>query len=588
MKTLKYILPALFIISSTFSAKAGDSIVNRNITVEREYKPVIQDAGKINSIPKVLEPKVAKISPIYSEFNLPLKAQDQNIQTLPAAELNREKRVDEPGGFARIGLGNHVNTLADFAYPLVNTSDIKLDFSLNHLGTFGSKAHSTTKAALSFDKYFDSFDLFAGIGTGHEYLKYYGNNFNSLNAITNLDSLAQTQGKHPYLEQNLAGANRIAKRLTLAELANDSSSNIFWRFNAFVGVRSLPLSTDLRYLAELQYKSFNAINGLVENQIRAKGEFNTQRDENRMGLDFDMHNLSYQSHKTGLPNYLNSYGVMTLNPYYSIEQEDFNVRLGVKSSFSFNHGRAFSPSFDVHADWRAIPKYVLLYGGISGGYSVNSMDQMFSENRYLYNDIKVEDTYSPYELYIGMKVKPLYNLLIDGFIDYRHITNQYFFVSKEYKSDTISNTNSYLYTNRFNVLYSAASQLKMGVRANYNFKNLVNIQLKTTYNGWEVVSEPYAWNKPKWETSFNTDFKVTQFVTLSANMFYEGERFTKLGTTPIRMNPKMDINLGASYVYNSNITPFIKINNLINNHYQEFYGYDVQGFNFLLGVSFSF
>ena len=109
---------------------------------------------------------------------------------------------------------------------------------------------------------------------------------------------------------------------------------------------------------------------------------------------------------------------------------------------------------------------------------------MFSENRYLYNDIKVEDTYSPYELYIGMKVKPLYNLLIDGFIDYRHITNQYFFVSKEYKSDTISNTNSYLYTNRFNVLYSAASQLKMGVRANYNFKNLVNIQLKTTYNGW--------------------------------------------------------------------------------------------------------
>ena len=104
----------------------------------------------------------------------------------------------------------------------------------------------------------------------------------------------------------------------------------------------------------------------------------------------------------------------------------------------------------------------------------------------------------------------------------------------------------------------------------------------------EVVSEPYAWNKPKWETSFNTDFKVTQFVTLSANMFYEGERFTKLGTTPIRMNPKMDINLGASYVYNSNITPFIKINNLINNHYQEFYGYDVQGFNFLLGVSFSF
>jgi hypothetical protein len=588
MKTLKYILPVLFIISSIFSAKAGDSIVTRNITVEREYKPVIHDAGKINSIPKVLEPKVVKISPVYSEFNLPLKAQDQNIQTLPAAELNRDRRVDEPGGFARIGLGNHINTLANFAYPLVNTSDVKLDFSLNHLGTFGSKAHSTTKTALSFDKYFDSFDLFAGIGTSHEYLKYYGNNFNKINSVTDLDSLAKTHGKDTYIEQNLASLNRPAKQFSLSELASESDVNTFWRYNAYAGVRSLPLSTELRYQAELQYKSFGIANGLLENQMHTKATFDKQRDANRLGLDFDLYNLSYQSHKSGIVNYQDAYSVLTLNPFYKIENQDFNVRLGVKSSFSFVHGRPFNPSVDIHADWRVVPKYLLLYGGISGGYEVNTMDRMFSENRYLYNDIKVEDTYSPSELYIGLKLKPVYNLLIDGFIDYQQIDNQYFFINKEYKCDTIVGVNSTLYSNRFNVLYSAASLLKMGVRANYNLKNIVNVQLKTTYNSWNVVSEPYAWNKPKWEASLNTDFKVTQFVGISANVFYEGERFAKLGTTAIRMNPKVDINLGASYVYNSYITAFAKINNLINNHYQEFYGYDVQGFNCLFGVSFSF
>jgi len=126
MKTLKYILPAfLFLICFATSLKAEDSIVNRNITVEREYKPIIQDAGKINSVPKVLEPRVEKITPNFSDFNLPLNI-DYNVHTLPAAELQRDKRQDTKDGFARLGVGNYFNTLADFAYPLVKNESTKL------------------------------------------------------------------------------------------------------------------------------------------------------------------------------------------------------------------------------------------------------------------------------------------------------------------------------------------------------------------------------------------------------------------------------------------------------------------------------
>ena len=150
MKTLKYIVPVfLFATGSSMQLLAEDSIVNRNITVEREFKPIIKDAGKINSVPQTLEPKVEKVAAKYSDFNLPLNA-DYNIHTLPAAELQCEIKPDVKDGFARLGFGNHINTLADFAYPLIKNPETKLDFSINHLGTFNSKAHSTTKAALSF------------------------------------------------------------------------------------------------------------------------------------------------------------------------------------------------------------------------------------------------------------------------------------------------------------------------------------------------------------------------------------------------------------------------------------------------------
>ncbi len=579
------------IISSFTNLQAQDSIFDRNVTVEREYKPVIKDAGKINSAPEVLEQTVVKSAPTYSDFNLPLNA-DFNIHILSAAELALQKRINTENGFARFGLGSNLNTLADFAYPIVNTQDIKLDFSLNHLGTFDAKAHSTTKAALSFDKYFNSLVFYAGLGGGHEYLKYYGNNFDQNNKVVSLDSLSKKYYDATYQEQNLNSISRTPQTVGINSLAKDSTSETFWRYNAFVGIRSLPLSEGMRYLAEVQYKVFNSLNGLSENLIQTKAGFSTMSDENRLGLDLEMYNLMYHSNNPALLNFWDAFTVFAMNPYYSFERKTWNVRLGVKSSFSFIHGKPFNPSPDVSAEWKAVPKYFSIYGGITGGYQVNTMNDMFSENRYLFPDVRVQDTYTPYDFYAGVKLKPIYNLLIDGYVDYRSIDNQYFFVNKEYAltSSTVPVPPVYstLFTNRFNVIYSSATVLKVGARANYNLQNWLNVQLKGSINNWTVATETHAWNQPNWEANLSTSVKLTPDFSVDANVYLDDGRYAKLGNTAILMNPRIDINLGASYSYNNWFTAFAKVNNVINNSYQDFYGYDVQGFNVLVGAAFSF
>jgi len=593
MKTSKYILSLILLsVGSVLTVQADDSIVNRNVTVEREYKPIIHDAGKINSVPKVLELNVDKAAANYSDFNLPLNA-GFNIHTLPAAQLDFGKKTDSKPGYARVGIGNYFNTLADFAYPLVRTSDMTLDFSLNHLGAYGIKAHTTTKAALSFDKSFDAFNVYAGLGGGHEYLKYYGNNFNNNGTVVDLKTLAITNGTDIYSEDDLTHLNRTAQYFKLTDLANDSNSNTFWRFNALAGVRSLPETDGLRYRAEVQYKTFSSHYGLSEHLIHTLAGFNIPNKENRLGVDVEMYNLGYSSDNPLMAYFNDAYTVVTLNPYYGIERENYNVRLGVKSALSFGRGDLFNPSADLRAEWKIAPEFFSVYGGATGGYAVNTLDAMAEENRYLYSDVKVNDTYTPYDVYAGFKLKPLYNLLLDAYVDYRSINNQYFFVNKEYSISTMTVPpfipNAGLFTNRFNVIYSDATQLKVGARANYNFKNLVNVELKGAYNGWAVATEQYAWNKPTWEASLNTGVRINPEWSVSANAFYEGERYAKLGTlAPIRMRDKIDINLGANYSYNNWLTAFVKVNNLINNQYQYFYGYDVQGFNVLVGAGFSF
>ena len=591
MKTTKYIVAAfLFSLSATASLQAQDTIMNRSVSVEREYRPVIQDAGKINSMPRVLELNVQKTPAKYNDFNLPLDV-GFNIHTLAAADLAPIVRNNNEG-YARVGLGSYSNTLLDFAYPLISQPDMRLDFSFNHLGTFESKRlHSTTNAALAFDKLFSTFDLYAGIGGGHEHFKYYGDNFNRA-GVVGLDTLAAKHGSSIYTEKDRAGAFTSSRIFSVNDLAGYPNSDTFWRFNMHAGVRSLPLSTDLHYLAEMQYNVFSAVNGLHEDMVHTKVKFNSPNEENRMGVDFELYNMMYSS--TAIPtfNFWKNYSVLMLNPYYSIDRTEWNVRLGFKTSMSFVHGKKMNPSPDVRGEWRIDPKVLSLYGGFTGDFEVNSLDKIFSENPFLFSDLRVNDTYTPYNLYVGIKLKPVYNLLLDAYVDFRQIDNQYFYVNREYKLTSavtpMAVADSSFYSNRFNVIYSGASVTKLGIRANYNLQSFLNVELKYAVNNWSVDTQQYAWNKPKYEAEWNTNVRINHDITLSTNMFYQGGRYARLGNTAVAMKDKVDVNLGVSYTYLNWFTAFAKINNLINSKYQDFYGYDVQGMNMMVGAAFSF
>ena len=586
MKTSKYIVSALLAMSVGVNAQT----VDQNVTVEREYKPIIQDAGKIISVPEIIEPNVEKTAAKYTEFSFPLPV-GQNIQTLSAAELEHQRRNNPKDAFVRIGLGNNLNNLLDFALPVLKKTDMRLDLKLNHLATFSKEAHSNTRAALEFNNNYKNSEFYAGVGLGHEYFKYYGEQFDMTGTPKDLTSLKTGI----YEELNFVRVNRTAQLFSLNNIVNGADNDVFWRFNAFAGMRSLPATESIRYKAEVQYRLFDSRNGLTENIIHSKANFNTPNGRNRSGIDVEMQNMMYKTDIANtVMNVWDAYTVFSMNPYYSIERERWDIRLGVKSSFSFVHGRPFNPSPDVSFEWKAVPEWLAFYAGAGGSYKVNTLDGMFTENRFLFSDLRVQDTYTPVSAYFGVKIKPVYNLLLDAYVNYQYIDNQYFFINKDYAYSLLSSTllgspnDSIIYTNKFNVVYSAATLVKVGLRANYNLRNLVNIQLKGAYNGWDVEDIAMAWNKPKFEADMTADWRVTRNLNVTSNVFFESERFAKLGEQSMRMRPKVDINLGASYSYLNWFTLFGKVNNLTNNRYQEFYGYEVQGMNVLVGASFSF
>lgn len=595
MKTTKYIVSLLLfftagILPSLAQMVEEDSVINRNITIEREYQPVIKDAGKINSIPYFAEPKVTRITPEYTtNFSKPLSV-EQNIHYLASAELTQPK-IKRREGFARAAVGTGFNSLADFAFPLVKKRDMRLDFILNHYGLFNEKAHSATQAALAFDKKFRTIDFYAGIGGRHEYFKYYGSTFNSMDSIVNFNKLAEGFGSYSFAPTN---PDYLTTQTDLNSLAGMPNSKHLWRLNANTGIRTSPTTEDLRYGVHIDYNLFNARNGITEQLIELNANIDTEVAGNRLGVEIASNNQFYTTANNNLEAALKNYYVLSLNPYYSFEKEAFDLRLGVKSSFSLAHGRAFSPSPDVRFEWRAVPNFLAVYAGAIGEYKINSMNDIYLENRFLNPDVLVNDTYTPANFYLGVKLKPATGLLLDAYIDYKIVKDQYFFVNKEYKLEGTNPLASYaqndtiLYSNRFEALYSDANVLKIGGRVSYNYHNRFNIQLSAAYNHWSVDKFEYAWNQPAWETDFSTSFNITPALNVYANMNLAGKRYAKIGNTAIEMKTKVDINLGAAYALQDWLSVFLKINNLINSKYEQWHGYEAQGFNIMAGAAFNF
>ena len=93
----------------------SDSALNRSVTVERDFQPVIQAAGKVATKPAVVETTIEPAPIEYSSFTADVmpSATFHSLLSQPT-RFEAGKNYD---GYVRGAIG-HPNTLFDFGYHL--------------------------------------------------------------------------------------------------------------------------------------------------------------------------------------------------------------------------------------------------------------------------------------------------------------------------------------------------------------------------------------------------------------------------------------------------------------------------------------
>ena len=134
MNRFKHIFVVILLLLP-LAASAQDTILNRNVTVERDFQPVISSAGIVSVKPVVVQQEMEPVEVTYSSYSQALSPAF-NINPL-GCSLTSWNQPQPLHGYVRGGLG-HTNTVFDFGYTMTDKrSKITLDTYAHHRAMWG-------------------------------------------------------------------------------------------------------------------------------------------------------------------------------------------------------------------------------------------------------------------------------------------------------------------------------------------------------------------------------------------------------------------------------------------------------------------
>ena len=78
-------------------------------------------------------------------------------------------------------------------------------------------------------------------------------------------------------------------------------------------------------------------------------------------------------------------------------------------------------------------------------------------------------------------------------------------------------------------------------------------------------------------------------LAIDANYYLATDRYTSgCGIRDVKLNNINELNLQIGYTFNDTFGVYVKGQNLLNQHYEMFYGYPMQGITLMGGVNINF
>lgn len=573
----RHITLLLFAVPALFGASAqtdNKNTLQRAVTIEKEFTPIVQDASKINVIPEMEVSASARPDIRYTEWKN-ARNETPTLDLLPAGNGGVEA-PDRQRGYAQIEMGNYLNINANAGIRIVERQRDQLLFWYSHNSTNGTLAYLTdnnkTHQRRNDNKlnlaYTHTFDRASWNTTA--YYRYNGFNYYGM-PLYNID------------KNRLAGLSTTTDQQTVQHYGFDTR------------IASKP-NKEFNYTAEISYRGYNSDLGLfygqrgvLENHLSTRLDGSAPLGDNYLiGVAVGMDNLIYN--RCDRENYT----VLRANPYFGIEKEALKFRAGAIVDLSIHDNTIFRIAPDVRLEWE-FEKLWFLYTSLTGGKSLNTWEKMSAITAYVDPSRKMSNTYTPADFTVGLRTATFKQLHFTLYGGIKYSIDALF----DYRWQYIEATGTGGRLTRPVVSFYAtdAYAWKAGFEIQYNPRDFFKAHLAWEHNEWHQQGSKarIRSSQPRNEWKAGVTVVPIRPLDISADLYFAdglGYRNLTEGMVDYPSSGNLPnivtLNLGAIYRLNKHIHFSAQLNNLLSKRTDLFYGMPAQRFHFLVGAGVVF
>lgn len=566
------------VLQFSFAQKKNTNIGSEEVNIVKPYTPTVSDASKIQESPVLDDEGNAKKETIkYSIFSFPVASTFTPAKG-KAEGVEKEAKEKFYNNYATIAGGNygHLNAELFVNQDLENNDYVGGMF--RHFSSQGGINNVTldnwfydTALDAFYGANYDKMSWNIDLGYQNQVYNWYGlpMDFGSSLSTTDRNTLiGNIDSKHSYNGISLGGKMQFYegafKELSLKykHFADsfDSSENRFY------------IKPSLRFDVSDQFVKTDIIVDYVGGSF-AKNYENTNTEK-----------LKYGFTNIGIA------------PSLNLQENGWDVNLGVKLFYSMDRegsDNRFLIYPNINVSYPVVEDLMVFYAGAEGNLEQNSYSDFVSENPFLSPTLGVSPTDKQYDIFAGLKGKLASSVSYNLRGSYVNERNKALYRSNDYTENAANE--DYAFGNSFQVIYDDVRTFRFSGDLKADFSQNVSFGIGGTFSSYKNSVEQEAWNLPTVEVNSSLDFNITPKWYAGAKVFYVGERKDMQSNTdlisegtPVKLGSYFDLNSHVGYKYNSQLTGFLKLNNMTNKSYQKWMNYPVQGFQVLVGVNYKF
>ena len=550
----------MFITVNSFSQEIP---YTEEVTIIAPYQPSVEDANKINIEPKFEDPNIQPPEINYSinSFRIPTSYKPGSLKPAsivgePISKLYRN--------YIKAGFGNYWTPYLELYAGSLRSKQSVFSVKFKHLSSNGSmkdtgpSQFSNNELGLYGKKIYKKYVLNGYLKYNRDVVHYYGYNPDDYAVEFDKDSLKQ---RYQALSTGFMLQNSNSKR------GNNSH---------YLGVNYT-----------LWNSRFDATEHIVNLKTGLAQEFKAIKalDSQEVGLNID---ATYYNERLST---IENLGIINAFPYVKASLKEYSLRLGVglHQVLSDDPVMYVSPLIDLSVT--VIPDAMKIYVGVKGGVERHTLAGLTAINPFALPENNPILSTTSYNAFGGVKGKIGSNMDLHISIEAAQVDNMPFFVNSALTTDGTSITN-----NGFSIITDDVSYYHLNTEFTYRFTETFLGRIYGDYYSYSLTSLSEPFHKPEIIVGSELRYNFLDKINLGADLFFGGKRYSAewnpttnlLSSAVYEINAYFDMSLHANYRFSDSFSVFLNANNILNNHYDIWYGFPSQGINIIGGVNYAF